>query len=255
MLHSQKQGETSKIVTLFSKEFGKIAVMAKGSRGTKSKYLGTLETFNHIDVLLYKKEGRGLQYLSQASIIEPFQDIHTKLGKMSLASIPCEIISRGEEKNHPHPQAFKLLLDSLNALEHSDNNLRNIVRVFQMHYIVMSGFEPRLNACHYCGKENPDTINYFSLEHGFYSCDHCGALQDSFRLSDNAIKFLRWFSQVTPADAGNAVVRPAVGKECDFFLYNYLRAHIEAMATLKAVEHLLKLENDFSKTATKPQRP
>ncbi len=253
VLHSKKQGETSKIVTLYTRQFGKITVMAKGSRGVKSKYLGTLETFNYVDVVFYKKAGRGLQYLSQASIIEPFQDVHENLGKMSLASIPCEIIKRGEEENHPHPRAFKLLLDALLALEHNDKNLRNIVRVFQMHYIVMAGFEPGLSACHYCGKEAADAINYFSLEHGFYSCDHCGALHDSFRLGGDALNFLRWFKQIAIADAVNTAVQPSVGKECDSFLYNYLRAHIEAMATLKAVEHLLQLENEFNKSGQQPR--
>ncbi len=246
VLHSKKQGETSKLVTLYTREFGKITAMAKGSRGVRSKYLGTLETFNVVDVVFYKKEGRGLQYLSQASIIEPFRDIHAKLGKMTLAAIPCEIISRGEEENHPHPRVFKLLLDALLTLERHNKNLRNIVRVFQMHYVVMSGFEPRLHSCHYCGKEEPDAVNHFSLEHGYYSCDHCGASQDSVGITGDALNFLRRFKQTAIADAANATVHPVIGKECDAFLYNYLRAHIEAMATLKAVEHLLKLENEFA---------
>ena len=53
ILHSRKQGETSKILTLYTREFGKMSAMAKGSRGTRSKYLGALETFNHVSLVFY----------------------------------------------------------------------------------------------------------------------------------------------------------------------------------------------------------
>ena len=246
ILHSKKQGETSKVVTLYTKEFGKITTMAKGSRGMKSKYLGALETFNHIDVVFYKKEGRGMQYLSQASILDPFQSIHTTLGKVALASIPCEIINRGEEENHSHPQIFGLLLDALQALEQNSKNLRNIVRAFELHYMISSGFEPALDACNICGKKEADQSIYFSLEHGHYRCQTCGPGFDSFSLSKGATAFLRWFSKTQITHAATVAIKPDIGIECDDFLFSYLRAHIEALAVMRSIEHLRNLKSTLS---------
>jgi len=242
VLHSKKQGETSKIVTLYTREFGRLTAMAKGSRGVKSKYLGVLETFNYIDIVFYKKENRGLQYLSQASILEPFQSIHAVLGKMALASIPCEVIHRGEEENHSHPKVFTLLLDTMRAIEQNDKNLRNIVRTFLMRYITFAGFEPTLEACHGCGRKDLSDMSYISLLHGTYSCDHCGPGEDSIALSNPAMTYLRWFMKARVADAAALAASAAVGKECDDFLYNYIRTQIEPLSSLRSIEHLQNLQ-------------
>jgi len=242
VLHSKKQGETSKIVTLYTREFGKLTTMAKGSRGVRSKYLGVLETFNYIDIVFYKKEGRGIQYLSQASIIEPFQNIHTVLGKMTLASIPCEIIHRGEEDSHSHPKVFTLLLDTIRALEQNDKNLRNIVRTFLMRYLTFAGFEPSLDACHSCGRTEAGDRSYFSLLHGFYNCDKCGPGENNITLSGQAMTYLRWFMKAQVADAATIAVNASVGKQCDDFLYSYIQTQIETLVSLRSIEHLQNLQ-------------
>ena len=55
VLRSMKYGETSKIVTLYSKKFGKIKVIAKGARSAKSKFGASLEPMMHSSVIFYKK--------------------------------------------------------------------------------------------------------------------------------------------------------------------------------------------------------
>ncbi len=247
ILRARKQGETSKVLTLYTREFGKMSAMAKGSRGIRSKYLGALETFNYVSLVLYKKEGRGMQYLSDASIIEPFSSIHSTLGKMALAAVPCEIIDKSEEDDHSHPEQFQLLLNTLTALEKNASGLRNIIRAFQVHYISMAGFEPRLQSCHFCGKTEVDDVNFLSVEHGLYSCNHCGHLKESAKkISGYVIELLRWFQAASVKEASQARVSRVVGAEIDGILTAYLQAHIDTLYNLKSVEHLKKLEIDLS---------
>lgn len=247
ILHSRKQGETSKVLTMYTREFGKLSTMAKGSRGTRSKYLGALETFNHVSLVFYKKENRGMQYLSDASIIEPFPSLHAQLGKMALAAVACEIIDKSEEDDHTHPEQFQLLLDTLTALEQNPTGLRNIIRAFQVQYISMAGFEPMLDSCHFCGKTEVDEINFFSIEHGRYSCNHCGHFKESARkVSGYLLELLRWFQTIPVDNAVQAKVSRTVGVEIDAILIDYLKLHIETLYNLKSVEHLKKLEFDLS---------
>ncbi len=246
ILRSRKQGETSKILTLYTREFGKLSVMAKGSRGVKSKYLGALETFNHVSLVLYRKEQRSMQYLSQASITSSFPRLHNELGKLSLAAIPCEMIEKSEDNDHANAPLFQLLLDSLTALDANERGLRNIVRAFQVKFISLSGFEPELAHCHFCKKEEPDDDNFFSLEHGMYSCGQCGLLKSGVWLSGTAIQFLRWFFQAPIQRAAEAQVSKATGEQLDAFLSDYLQYHIEQLYALKSVRHLKKLQNQFS---------
>jgi DNA repair protein RecO (recombination protein O) len=247
ILHGRKQGETSKILTLYTREFGKISAMAKGSRGTRSKYLGALETFNYVSLVFYRKEGRDMQYLSDASIIEPFSSIHSTLGKMALAAVPCEIVDKSEEDDHSHPEQFQLLLSTLKALEKNKTGLRNIIRAFQLQFISMAGFEPMLNQCHFCDKTEPDDINFFSIEHGLYSCNHCGHLKESAKkVSGYVIELLRWFQSAPIQKAAQAKVPRAVGVQIDTILIAYLQSHIDTLYNLKSIEHLKKLELNLS---------
>ncbi len=247
ILRSRKQGETSKILTLYTREYGKLSAMAKGSRGTRSKYLGALETLNHVSLVFYKKEGRGLQYLSDASIINSFPSLHAQLGKMALAAVACEIIDKSEEDDHQHPEQFQLLLDTLEALNHSTSGLRNILRAFQVQYMSMAGFEPMLHECHFCHKTDVDDINFFSIAHGLYSCNDCGRYNESAKkVSGYMIELLRWLQAVSVKRASQAKVSRDTGAEIDVILSEYLGTHIETLYNLKSIHHLKKLESDLS---------
>ena len=133
ILHSRKQGETSKLLTLYTREFGKMKAVAKGSRGPRSKYLGSLETYNHVALVFYRKEGRLVQYLSDAAIIESFAGLHSQLGKMALAAVACEIVDKSEDEAS-HPALFQLLLHTMQALNEHEIGLRNIIRAFQLQF-------------------------------------------------------------------------------------------------------------------------
>ncbi|MBN1561828.1 DNA repair protein RecO [candidate division KSB1 bacterium] len=248
ILHSRKQGETSKILTLYTRERGKISVMAKGSRGVRSKYLGSLETFNHVSLVFYYKEGRQLQYLSDASIVESFPSLHGQLGKMALAAVMCEIIDKNEQEAG-HAEPFHLLLQALRALNDGEHGLRNIIRAFQLQYISQAGYEPILDACYYCQKSAPDELNFLSIEQGVYSCSQCGFLQQASRhVSGYVIELLRWFKNVPIDKASLAQVPKSAGEEIDAILAEYLKSHVEALSHLKSVDHLKKLQLELGKS-------
>jgi DNA repair protein RecO (recombination protein O) len=241
ILHSRKHGETSKILTLYTREFGKMSAMAKGARGARSKYLGTLETFNHVSLVFYQKQGRQLQYLSDASIEHSFPSVHAQLGKMALAAVACEIIDKSEQDDQSHPELFKLIVDTLAALNQYEAGLRNIIRAFQIQFISLAGFEPELDACHYCGKSDVDDFNYLSMQHGFYSCDHCGYQDRTVRTSGYVIQLLRWLNRIPVTNAPQAKILKPIGEEIDNILLPYLQTHIEALTNLKSVAHLKNL--------------
>ncbi|MBN1464959.1 DNA repair protein RecO [candidate division KSB1 bacterium] len=242
ILHSRKQGETSKILTLYTREYGKISVMAKGSRGLRSKYLGTLEMFNHVSIVFYRKEGRSLQYLSDASIVESFPLLHGQLGKIALAAVACEMVDVNEEEAS-HPEQFQLLLSALRSFNDSEQGLRNILRAFQIQYISHAGYAPMLEACCYCQKLQADEVNFLSLERGVYSCGQCGLLPEaSRRVRGYVIELLRWLKNVPIENAAQARVSRSAGEEMDAILADYLKTHVEAFAHLHSIEHLKKLQ-------------
>ena len=84
VLKAVKYRETSKIVTLYTKKFGKINAVAKGAMLTTSKFGASLEPMSYILAVLYKKETREVQFLSQADLIKPFLSLYSDYNKMIL---------------------------------------------------------------------------------------------------------------------------------------------------------------------------
>jgi len=254
VLRRRSQGETSKIITFYTREFGKLSLMAKGSRGIHSKYLGTLETYNHLSIVFYQKDQRQLQYLSQASIVRSFATFSTQLAKFSLASIPCEVVEKAEIDNHPHPQLYHLLLDTLTAIDEHHSGLRNIVRAFILQYAVHSGFEPELDRCHHCSRPDPADLNFFFLTDGYYICGRCtsGDVQ-SRRISGYGVQLLRWLIKCPVGSAVDAQVSAAIGNELDLLLFDYLKTHFESLTVIHSYDQLLKLSAEFAPNKSNPQ--
>lgn len=246
ILHSRKQGETSKLLTLFAMQFGKMTLMAKGSRSMKSRHLGVLEPFTEIALVFYRKELREIQYLSQAEISQAFPNLHAELGKMALAAIACEMIAKCEQTAHPHFKLYQLLRETLTAINLAQKGTRNILRSFQMNYLRLSGFGPDLSKCAACGASELHPKNIFALDRGVYTCSPCGIVTSfSMELTDSCLRLLRWLEQTMPAHAGEQIIPAALGRETDFFLIQYLKLHMEGLAQLSSLDYLQQLEQNL----------
>jgi DNA repair protein RecO len=118
VLRAMKHGETSKIVTLYTRSFGKVNVIAKGARDMKSKFGGALEMFARISAVFYKKERAeaGLYLLSKAEIVDGHRNILSDLDRIEAATAVCELVLRAIHDEEEHPEIFDLLAASLGEI-------------------------------------------------------------------------------------------------------------------------------------------
>ncbi|MDZ7681059.1 MAG: DNA repair protein RecO [Fodinibius sp.] len=86
--------ESSKIVTMFTREHGKIALMVRGVKKPKSKFSGLIEIGNVLDVVYYYKSSRSVQILSEASYAEKNYKLRTQFEKMATMTSAVELISQ-----------------------------------------------------------------------------------------------------------------------------------------------------------------
>ncbi|MDP4198003.1 MAG: DNA repair protein RecO [Bacteroidota bacterium] len=141
VLRARKQGETSKIVTLYTRSFGKLNVIAKGAREIKSKFGGALEMFARSNVVFYKKdkpEG-GLYLLSKADLADSNGAILKSLDTIESATAIVELILRAMHDEEEHPEVFDLLAGSLRQLS-TNENPRIVQFRFYMEFVVTMGF-------------------------------------------------------------------------------------------------------------------
>jgi DNA repair protein RecO (recombination protein O) len=246
VLHSRPQGETSKIITLYTLEFGKMSVIAKGARGIKSRFGGSLEPFTHIDMVFYRKETRELQFLSQADIVEPFAGIHKQLGKLALASIVCEMIERHEVPGHASPRLFHMLLETLTGLNENEKGLRNFVRAFALHFAELSGFRPELQHCSHCGRISKGEAVWFNYELGSFTCAGCPASSaGTIRIADPVWQCLRFWQLHAIRQAGQVGLTPEQGALADEVVFTFLRFHMESIRYLASLKYIQQLEENL----------
>ncbi len=232
ILKSQKQGETTKLLTLYTKAFGKIKALAKGARTSRSRYWGALEPLNQVQVVFYRKEHRELHYISQADIQQSFLRIRAELGRTSLALMSCEWVNLMEEGEEKNLRMFVLFSDTLRNLDTAQCGLKNIVRSFMLHSLALHGFKPHLSGCAACGSSTVSEPVAFDMLAGNYTCAKCSSV-NGVRLSSQSLTLLRWLDRVMPEQAGGVNVSPELGNEIDMLLLHYGASHIESLKRMK----------------------
>ena len=114
VLRRMNLGEADRLLTLYTPEWGKIRVLAKGVRKPTSRKAGHLELFTHSRLLIAK--GRSLDIVTQAETITPFLLLRKDLIRTSYAYYVAELVDRFLEEGEESPALFRLLLESLGHL-------------------------------------------------------------------------------------------------------------------------------------------
>ena len=164
VLQSRKYSETSKIAVLYTKEFGKISVIAKGAMRKKSKFGSALDPLSYTDILFYKKPNRSLHLLSNSELNEPLRKIHKSMDHMASGLMILEILSRTQSENDPSSEIFELTLASLKELNLLKSNPQNLFLTFTLNLLKFMGFGIDVETDH-IKKNNYD----FSLSDGSIS--------------------------------------------------------------------------------------
>lgn len=142
ILRSVKFGDTSKILTLYSKNNGKINCIVKGARNIKSKVLGVIEPFNHITIVFYNKQNRDLQMLSKAETIKNFSLIKTDLDKLTICYRILEMMNKAVYDKEHSQELFEMLIKIFSYINENSTENFNPYLYFQIHLCEVLGISP-----------------------------------------------------------------------------------------------------------------
>src|ERR1700733_7951160 len=121
VLRARKHGETSKIVTLYTLSYGKLNVIAKGARETKSKFGGALEMFARSTVVFYKRDKQdALSLLSKAETISSHSGILKSLDRIETATAIVELILNSMHDEEANEKLFAMLNSTLDTIATSN---------------------------------------------------------------------------------------------------------------------------------------
>lgn len=156
--------ESSKIIEVFTKNHGKISIIAKGVLNKKSPNLSSTQRFVKASYNLYKS-GEKFFGIKDASLIKSYSKSNKNFDIIIYKSAICDLLLRTidfDQKDF----VYNLLDKTFDSFEKASENYFNIFLCFLLKYISFSGFKPNLKKCSLCGsKINPNDA-YFSIKDG-----------------------------------------------------------------------------------------
>jgi DNA repair protein RecO (recombination protein O) len=218
-------GEADRMLTLYTRERGKVRALAKGVRKTRSRKGGHLEPFTRASLQL--ATGRHWYVVSQAEAIETYNQLRESLESIGLASYVVELVDKftyEEEQNEP---LFRLLGQTLSRLN-TDDPSDLVIRYYEIRLLDYLGFRPELKHCVVSGDEIQPEDQYFSASlGGAVAPKHGRGLAGATPVSMQALKYLRHFQRSSYQDALRAMIPQQVKTELEVLMQYYLTYLLE----------------------------
>jgi len=142
VLRTIDYSETSRIVTLFTRELGKTGIMAKGARAAKSRFGSTLQPMNRIAAVIHIRPGRDLQILSETSHVDHHPSLRSDLHRVESGIRMIELVNALLPDREPNQPVYSLLAACLTALDQTPARAGNIWPFFQLRLATLLGFGP-----------------------------------------------------------------------------------------------------------------
>lgn len=219
VLKTIKLGEADRIVTLFTRQNGKVRAVAKGIRKTKSRFGARLEPFTRANLMIYR--GRNLDTITSADIVTSFDDLRRSYQTLTAAIAMADAVEKITPDRESAHSTYSLLLAGLHAL--SEAGEASIVPAFLVKLLAVSGYHPQLDSCAGCERSGVDLVG-FSPALGGAVCEDCWREdRDSMAMSPELIALLARLLAVDfgePADARSIA-------ELTLALRRYAEYHLE----------------------------
>jgi DNA repair protein RecO (recombination protein O) len=175
VIRSLDYGESDKIVTFFTKDFGKIKGIAKGARRSKKRFQNALDLFSHLRLIFFDREGMGFVRAEGCDILNSFPKIREDLKKIFYGNYLLELVNEMVGEREANREAFDLLLSFLSMLDEMEAKEERL-RVFEIRMLSLFGYQPNMRKCDFCKKGWEDLKAvpiFFSIEKGALVCERC----------------------------------------------------------------------------------
>lgn len=139
VLSSRKYSESDRILSIYTRDYGKVDVIAKGVRKLKSRKRGSLEVFAHVKFAASR--GKGLDIITEVEMITSFNEFRKNLKKTSVAYFFVETVNKLTKVDEANFELFDLLLGYLKDLE-GNMKLKALREEFVEEILVLTGYWP-----------------------------------------------------------------------------------------------------------------
>jgi DNA repair protein RecO (recombination protein O) len=242
VLKRRDQGEADRLLTVLTRDRGKLTLLAKGVRRPASRKAGHIEPFTLVDLLVAK--GRTWHLVTQAETVEAHRPLREDLWRSAWAYYVAELTDAFTQEEDPHELLFDLVAETLARLDRAEDPAL-CVRYFELHLLGLVGYQPQLFRCVECNALLRPEVNFLSIERGGALCPRHGAhLADTIVLSVNLLKVLRYLQTRDWAQVAQLRLSPQISGQLEAVLARYIVYHLER--TLRSAAFLERLRRALS---------
>ena len=225
VLRHSDWGEADRLLSLFTRQLGKVRAIAKGARKPRSRKAGHLEPFTHVSLQLAR--GRDLYIVTQAETLDAYLPLREDLLLLGYASYVLELLDRFTYDGDENPALYNLLTATLSRLT-APGDPRLVVRYYEIRLLDFLGYRPELSHCALCKAAIEPQDQFFSPAHGGVLCPNCGRQASNvYPISMDALRYLRHFQRSSFAEAARARPNPAVQTELENLMQRHLTYLLE----------------------------
>lgn len=209
VIRTHDYGESNKIINVYTREFGKLGMMARGAKKPNSRLSAVSQLFTYGYFLV--QTGNGLGTLQQGEMISSMRFIREDIFQTAYASYIVDLLDKSVEEKQRNPFLFELLYQTLNYIN-EDVDIDIITNIFEMKMLNTLGLYPILDQCAVCGNKNGKFA--FSIRENGLICHRCFE-KDPYLLpiSQSSIRLLRLFYYIDIHRLGSISVKPETKKE------------------------------------------
>ncbi len=169
ILKEIKYKDYDKILHVYSRNKGKIQIISRGCRKSKSKLLSSSQIFSYSNCILYNS--RDMYILNSADLITNFYKLRENLNSYFYGCYILELIDYIIQENDVDSRMFDMTIKTLKCLENK-KEMNKIIGAYELKLASMIGYKPNLINCLKCGAELNNSAVFKISEGGFY-CEKC----------------------------------------------------------------------------------
>ena len=233
--------ENDRIITFYTRIYGKLDVLVKGIRKIENRFGSSLELFTYNEILLWEKRKGDLLILTQCQTKDSFLRIRTNLKKIASAFYLTDLARELTKEKDKNIDIFNLLFTFLYLLEKADKP-EIIISSFQLRILFILGFGPELDKCVKCKNVVSKHIKFFSLQHGGIICGNClRSSSSNISLNQETAMIMKKLIYAPLNRIENILVPFAVLKKIEYLFSLYIFYHMDKkLRSKKIVEKLIK---------------
>lgn len=236
VIRSVDYGEGNKIITLLTPSYGKQGIVVRGAKKPKSRFGAMAQLFTYGDYSYYRNSSLGT--LNNAELINSFRELREGLEGPAYAAYAAELTDRAINDDEAAAYLFHQLKACLTALaEGKDPQI--VLRAYEMKIAVSAGYEPVLDECVSCGRQEGPFR--FSPLAGGALCSLCRHRDSaSLELEEGVWRLLRVFAALDMRRLGNIAVKENTKQQLQLVMRRWMDTHLGL--NLKSRQFLDQLE-------------